>query len=177
MGLVAIVTNALLDQARCMGGALVSKVLQLISLLVESLLGVLDLGIDGFAVVDVDERTEIGNGNGEQRQSPEWEEPDEPVGSKRSRERLLFPQVRKEEVNLSPIKYHIVETYRNCVDDVFSKQNALKFQKDKVKELLNVLQHCFNGFLGDRVVFAGPEGACEALREDDSARNFSSSSN
>lgn len=88
LGLGAVVTQALLHQTLCMGRTLASKFFQLIGLLMESLLGALNLGIDQFAVADVNERTNVDDGGGEQRQSPEWEELDEEVGNESSRERL-----------------------------------------------------------------------------------------
>jgi hypothetical protein len=74
-----------------MMGTLFSKVLQLVGLGVNHPMDILDLSINDFAVVNVDERAQIGDGDSNQRQPPQWEELDQPVGSKGGREGLEFP--------------------------------------------------------------------------------------
>lgn len=91
LSLGAVVTDVLLHETGGMMGTLLSKVLQLVGLGVDHPMDILDLSINDFAVFNVDERPEIGDGDSNQRQSPEWEELDQPVGSKGGREGLEFP--------------------------------------------------------------------------------------
>lgn len=65
-------------------------------------------------------------------------------------------------------------SYRNSVVNVLNKQNTLEFKKTKVKELDEVLQDCFDGFLGNGVVLAGTERASNALAKKKSATKFKS---
>lgn len=50
-------------------------------------------------------------------------------------------------------------SYSNGVDNILHEQNALEFEETEIKELHKVLQNCFDGFLGNGVVFAGTERA------------------
>lgn len=50
-------------------------------------------------------------------------------------------------------------SYSNGVDNILHEQDALEFEETKIKELHKVLQNCFDGFLGNGVVFAGAERA------------------
>jgi len=65
-------------------------------------------------------------------------------------------------------------SYRNSVVNIFNEQNTLEFEKTKVKELDEVFQHGFDGFLGNRVVLAGTERASNALAKKKSATKFKS---
>lgn len=60
------------------------------------------------------------------------------------------------------------------MDDIFRKEDALEFKQEKVKQLLEIIKHSLNCFLRNRVVFAGTEGAREALGEDEFAGDFKS---
>lgn len=66
-------------------------------------------------------------------------------------------------------------SYRNSVVGIFDEQNALEFEKTKVKQLDEVLQDGFDGFLGNSVVLAGTERACNALAKKESATKLKSS--
>lgn len=60
------------------------------------------------------------------------------------------------------------------MDDILRKEDALEFKQDEIKQLLEILKHSLNRFLGDRVVFTGTERARKALGEDEFAGDFKS---
>ena len=62
------------------------------------------------------------------------------------------------------------------MDQVLSKQDALEFDDEEIGELFQVLQYTLNGILGDGVVFAGSEGAGQAMGQKDLSGNLKGSS-
>ena len=74
-----------------MDRSLFDQVLQLVGLRVDDGLDFLNTSINDLTVVHIDERTDVGNGDGDQRQSPEGEELDQPVGIQGSKKGLQIP--------------------------------------------------------------------------------------
>lgn len=68
-----------LDSLDSVSGVLVSETLDLGSLLAGDLSTLLELSIDDLLVLDVDERSEVGNEGGDQGQAPERNDLDETV--------------------------------------------------------------------------------------------------
>ena len=64
------------------------KTLDLMSLPVQNLRHVLDLFVDEFLVVDVDQRRKEHDRDGDKRETPKWKEVDEPIGDQRGSESL-----------------------------------------------------------------------------------------
>lgn len=58
---------------------LIGKLLGLVCLSVDKLLNLGDLLVDDLAVADVDQGTEVGDGDPDQRQAPDGDNLDEPV--------------------------------------------------------------------------------------------------
>jgi hypothetical protein len=77
-----------LDCLRGISGVLGTEVLDLCRLLVGNVVALLKLGVNDLLVLDVDERTQVGNNGGDERQAPERDELDEEVGDQRSEEGL-----------------------------------------------------------------------------------------
>lgn len=88
LGLCGCLLCVALDSLDSVPGMLVSKFLDLLSLLVGNAVALLNLGIDGLLVLNVDEGTEEGEGSGDQGQAPERNELDEEVGDQGCEESL-----------------------------------------------------------------------------------------
>lgn len=88
LSLGAVVARVLLHQSRRVGSVLLSNAPDMARLRVDQLLHSMDLLIDGFAVADVDKRPQIGDGHGNQSQTPHWQDLAEPVGDESGREGL-----------------------------------------------------------------------------------------
>ena len=69
-------------------GVLVGKTLDLRGLLASDLSALLKLSVDDLLVLNVDERSEVGDEGGDQCQAPERDELDEEVGDERGEESL-----------------------------------------------------------------------------------------
>jgi hypothetical protein len=79
-----------LDSLRGVSGVLGTEVLDLCRLLVGNVVALLKLGVNDLLVLDVDERTQVGNNGGDERQAPQRDELDEEVGDERSKESLAM---------------------------------------------------------------------------------------
>jgi hypothetical protein len=64
--------------------------------------------------------------------------------------------------------------YENSVQDVLSKQDTLELNDEEVDELFHVIKSALEGFLGNRVVAAGAEGASQPLGHDGLPSDFGS---
>jgi hypothetical protein len=152
------------------GGTFAGEILELVGLGADNLLKVGDLLVDDFTVADVHERSEVGNGHGDNSETPERNETDEPVASEGSSESLetyqntAFGHIARQRV-----------TYGNSVDDILSEQNALELDQEKVQQLGKVLQDSLMGLLGNGVVAARAERAGNALLEDELTGNLNGS--
>lgn len=94
LGLVAVLVHVLLQGTGGVGGTLAGKILELVGLGADNLLKAGDLLVDDFAVADVHERSEVGNGHGDNGETPERNETDEPVASEGSSESLEQKSIR-----------------------------------------------------------------------------------
>lgn len=94
LGLVAVLAHVLLHDTSGVGGTLASKVLQLVGLGTDDLLKVGNLLVNDFAVADVHKRSEVGNSHGDNGQTPEGNESDEPIAGESSSESLESHQKR-----------------------------------------------------------------------------------
>lgn len=81
LGLGAVVSDILLHQAGSVRGVLAGEILQLVGLGADDGLGIANLLVNDLAVADVDKRSEVGDIESNQSQSPERNETDEPVPS------------------------------------------------------------------------------------------------
>lgn len=90
----AIGTGVLLHQFGGVGSLLAGQFLDLVGLGVNDILSVLNLGINDFAVVDIDKRTKVGDGDSDQRQTPQRKDLDKPVGKEGSGEGLYIRQIQ-----------------------------------------------------------------------------------
>jgi hypothetical protein len=79
-----------LDSLCGVSGVLGTEVLDLCRLLVGNVVALLKLGVNDLLVLDVDERTQVGNNGGDERQAPQRDELDEEVGDERSKESLAM---------------------------------------------------------------------------------------
>lgn len=79
LSFAGVLVGILLHQAGGAGGVLVGNLLDLVCLSVDKLLYLGDLLIDDLAVVDIDQRGEIGDADTNQSQAPNRDDFDEPV--------------------------------------------------------------------------------------------------
>jgi hypothetical protein len=80
LSLRTVVVGVLLHQPRSFGGVLVGQLADLAGLSVDQTLGLFDLLVDDLLVAEVDQWSEVGNGDANQRQTPHRQDLDQPVG-------------------------------------------------------------------------------------------------
>ena len=78
-GLVAVIAEALGDELLGMRRVLAGLFLELVGVIIQDLAAVFDVRVDQFSIGDVDERAEVDDGCGDQSQTPDWEEFNQPV--------------------------------------------------------------------------------------------------
>ena len=163
----AVVIDILLHHASSISGVLAGNTLQLMSLVVDNGLGVGNVGVDELAVVDVDQRTQVSTGNGDEGETPQRQPLDQPVGRECGRESLLVST-----------RFHLAckYSYRSRVDDILGKEDPLELDQTKIGQLLEVLQHRLDIFLGNGEVPAGADGAHHILRHGQSSGALDESS-
>jgi hypothetical protein len=83
-----VLLSVSLNSLGCISGVLRGKIPELRSLLVGDVVALVELTINGVLVLDVDERAQVSNGSGNQRQAPERNELDEEVRDEGSKEGL-----------------------------------------------------------------------------------------
>jgi hypothetical protein len=136
LGLGSVVSSITLDCIRGVGGVLSGKVLDLRCLGTDHLVGVFEVGINDFLVGDVDQWCKIEGRDANERQSPEWDNLDEPVGDQGAKEGL--------ERLASVTKCNVLGfIYCNSVRNILSKENTLELNDEEVDELLDIFQRGF----------------------------------
>lgn len=58
------------------------------------------------------------------------------------------------------------------MEDVFGEQDALELNEEEVNQLLKILEHSFNGLLGNSVIAAGAESTGDSALENDLTGNL-----
>lgn len=149
---------------------LVSKLLDLLSLLVGNVVALLDLSIDDLLVLDVDEGAKESDEGGDQRQSPKRNELDKEVGHEGCEESLEHAK----SANRSVFALGWC-TYSNCDVDVLGEDDALRLNHEEVDELLNIVCQALERSLGDGEVLARPELGSESLANSQLSRSLRSS--
>ena len=117
----------------------VGHILHLAGLGVDDLGGVGQVGVDDLLVVDVDERAQVGQRGSDERQTPEGDDLDQPVGEEGSG----------------------AGGYGD--GDVLGEEDTLEFDDEEVDELFDIFERGFKGLPRDGVVAFGAEGRGEAL--------------
>ena len=152
LGLGGVLASILLGDLGGMLGVLLGDGAQLGRLGGDEVLGVLELGVDGLLVLEVDERAEEGDGRREKGEEPIGEELDEEVGDKGGDGGLvllaLISSVKKKKKNRRGL------TYRNRKVNILDKQQALAFDDEKVEQLVGVANHGVERLARDGVVGA-----------------------
>lgn len=85
----SVLLGVALHSLGSISSVLVGKTLDLSCLLASNLSTLLQLSINDFFVLDVDERSEVGDESSDQGQAPEWDKLDEVVGDQGSEESLM----------------------------------------------------------------------------------------
>ena len=129
-----------------------SEILDLSGLRIDNVGCVLEMVVDDLLVAGVDEWAKVDEGDGNEGKSPDWSEFDQPVRDKRCNKG------------------------GNSMSWLFGKQNSLELDDEKVNELLDIFQGCFEGLSWNGVVLPWSEGGCQSLGQDHLAAEFCSCS-
>lgn len=140
------------------GSLLASKVPDLGSLLAGERPALLKLGINDLLVLNVDERTEVGNDSSDESEAPHGNK----LGSASALQVEPYRRVAYLDENVGD------QGSKECSDgnvNVLSKDNALGLDNEEVDELLNIVKQTLERRLRDSKVLAGPELGSETLSD------------
>jgi len=107
---------------------LASEIAHLGGLGVDDTVGALDVRVNKFAVLNVDERAEECDGREDEGKAPDWCELDEEIGDEGGGEGS------------------------NSRKDILDEQDTLEFDNKEVDELFDVIESAFQSLFGDGVV-------------------------
>jgi len=107
--------------------------LRLLNLLVDSIGGTLNVGVNGILILEIDERESEEADVGNKNKGPKRKKFDEEVADQRKSKRC------------------------NGIAKVLHKKNALEFQDDKVEEIVSLGEQDLKVLTGNNVIFLGSE--------------------
>lgn len=128
-------------------GVVRSDITELGRLRADNVLHVLDLVVNDFAVLDVDERAKENNHVRHQSETPEWHDLDQAERDESSKEDLKALDSQ----NGSKI---CSATYGDCGINILCIEDALALNDEEVEKLLDIVQAGLERLLGNGVVLA-----------------------
>lgn len=174
LGLGGVVSHKLLGHLGSLGGVGTGHALELLSLGVDNVLGILKVVVDQLLVGGVDQGHGEEQGGSNESETPVRDNLNEPVREEGTSADLETHEKRvsKGQQKLFFMACAELYSYRSGSRDVLGENDALGLNDEEVNELVDIANQNIEGLAGDGVVAAGPELAGDACVHNQLACNL-----
>ena len=143
------------------------KISDLVCLLIQDVGEMFKLSVDGLFVAQIDKWYQVEDRGTDKSKTPERNDFDKEVGQERGKESLsalgkVHPDSEKR------------KSYRNGISHILGKQKSLRFNDEKIEELMKIIHDTINRFLLQSVVSTRTDLGGEAIAKDKFTNNLGS---